>query len=159
MYIYTCTLYMHIYLHMCMHCCSCLTRCWQDVEHWYDNHLLILISCDQYMYCLVSHMSCLCMCCSNPNSLVFPHRLNEQLHPILVLLKETESLRLAPELLEPEPQFPCSVLWWVGFCLCFLFIAFVSELLSTWVIALLCKLLHSSFSNCTAVSTGGILLI
>ena len=32
------------------------------------------------------------------------HRLNEQLRPILELLRETESLSLAPELLEPEPQ-------------------------------------------------------
>lgn len=31
-------------------------------------------------------------------------RLNEQLSPILELLRETENLNLAPELLEPEPQ-------------------------------------------------------
>ncbi len=30
--------------------------------------------------------------------------LNDQLQPILQLLKETENINLAPELLEPEPR-------------------------------------------------------
>ena len=36
--------------------------------------------------------------------ILFFARLNEQLSPILELLRETENLSLAPELLEPEPQ-------------------------------------------------------
>ena len=36
--------------------------------------------------------------------LFITHRLNEQLEPILKLLKDTEKINLAPEILDPEPR-------------------------------------------------------
>jgi transcription initiation factor TFIIE subunit alpha len=37
-------------------------------------------------------------------AIIMPFRLNEQLKPIVDLLRETENITLAPEVLEPTPQ-------------------------------------------------------
>ena len=51
-----------------------------------------------------AHMHAKATVSANPEQFRLKYRLNEYVKPIMDLLKETENLNLAPELLEPEAQ-------------------------------------------------------